>query len=276
MLFSSLYVAIQTDILGLAVIVQLYQLINTTEALFDILTFMLQTYRARLSEKQELATKIYRFVFTLEAPQQVNFTAGQYLLLEVKGGYRQYSISSPPSQKTALETIVDVTPMGIGSKHLLSLNIGDTVSFRAPLGMFFLQTTNKPKLFLATGTGIAPIKAMILTLVEKGFSGPFQLFWGLRNKQDIYFQDLWASLKQKNSNFDYTYCLSREKDRLEKIFPGHIQDALKNFRFLNSNFQLHDAEFYLCGRPQTVDALKQFLLEELNISTKQVFHEKFT
>lgn len=234
---------------------------------------MLQTYTAKLKQKQQLVDKIYRFVFTLQNQAEINFTAGQYFLLDVKGGYRQYSISSPPSQKNALETVVDITPMGLGSKYLLSLKLGDTVSFRAPLGLFFLQKSEKPKLFLATGTGIAPMKSMILDLIEQKFTQPFQLFWGLRTKEDLYFQNLWSTLKQQNSNFNYTYCLSRETEKLNNVYNGYIQDALKNFAL---PFQLTTCEYYLCGRPQTVEALKQFLLQELKINPQQIFYEKFS
>jgi len=237
---------------------------------------MLQTYAAQVTGKQEIAPKVFQFTFKLLKPKSIDFKAGQYFLLDVNGAFRHYSFSSSPSQKNIVETVVDISPMGIGSKYLLGLKINDQVSFRAPLGQFFLQPTNKPKIFLATGTGMVPFKSMILNLVESDFSQPFNLFWGLRQKTDLYFNNVWEKLAQKNQNFKYTYCLSREKIDQPYFFSGHIQDCFAHnlsstFYPLSSN-----PEYYLCGRPQTVEDLKQFVLNKIKIPKNNLFFEKFT
>ena len=234
---------------------------------------MLQSFDATLKETSKLAENIHHFVFSF-INQELEFEAGQYMLVEVGGGYRQYSIGSSPNQKKEVETVVDVTPMGLGSKYLLNLKVGDEVKFRAPLGVFKLQTTSKPKFFLGTGTGIVPLKSMILALTESSFASSYNLYWGLRTKENLYFQSLWQELKTKNSQFSYQYCLSQEKEPLDNVFLGHIQEALlKTQKDLSI---LKAAEYYLCGRPQTVAMLQDFLLNDLQIPDAQIFHEKFT
>lgn len=241
---------------------------------------MLQNYVAKVKTKQELLKNIFRFEFSLLKPSIIEFKAGQYLLLDVKQGFRHYSISSSPRQNHILETVVDTAPMGIGSQYLLSLNVGDKVNFKAPIGLFILPATTKTKIFLATGTGIVPLISMLTSLAETKFKKNYQLFWGLRTKTDLYFTDRLASLQKQNPNFDYTYCLSKEEVKDEQCFSGHIQDALL---ILNSKFSIPtnsagklNYEFYLCGRPQTVDQLKQFLIDNIKVSETQIFHEKFT
>jgi len=234
---------------------------------------MLQTFNAVLKETSKLAENIHRFVFSF-INQELEFEAGQYMLVEVGGGYRQYSIGSSPNQKKETETVVDVTPMGLGSKYLLNLKVGDEVKFRAPMGVFKLQKTSKPKFFLGTGTGIVPLKSMILALTESDFASSYNLYWGLRTKGDLYFQDIWQALKAKNMHFAYHYCLSQEKDAEENVFIGHIQEGILATQ--PNPEVLQDAEFYLCGRPETVARLQEFLLNELHIPNTQIFHEKFS
>lgn len=231
---------------------------------------MLQNYTATLSVKQPLTKTVYRFEFSLPKSQTLIFTPGQYLLLEINGLYRQYSLSNSPSQKQSLETFIDLKPMGPGSLYLQSLKVGDKVNFRAPLGLFTLKPTQKPKYFLATGVGISPIKAMILDLYEKSFASPFQLFWGLASKQDLYLQDLWLKISQENSFFQYTYCLSKEILSKNNCFNGHVQMALASVKLVP------ESEFYLCGRPTTVSVLQEFLLTKLKVLPQFIFHENFT
>lgn len=231
---------------------------------------MLQNYIATLTTKTQLNPTVYELKFKLIKPVSLLFKAGQYLLLDIKNGYRQYSISSSPNQTSSIETLVDLKPMGLGSVYLLNLNLNDSVSFRAPLGMFTLKETKQPKVFLATGAGISPIKAMILKLAEQKFSSPFSLFWGVAKKQDLYLQNLWTQIKQAHPNFNFTYCLSKETNLTIPYFMGHIQEALTTQAFGPKT------EFYLCGRSQTVKAIQEFLITKLNIAPEFIFHENFT
>jgi len=230
---------------------------------------MLQNYQARLISKKRLAKNSYQFKFLLIKPNQIKFEAGQYLLLDVKGGYRQYSVSSPPKQTTILETIVDLSPMGIGSQYLLGLKTGQPVSFKAPLGLFVLNKTKQPKIFLATGAGISPIKAMLSYLFENQFKKPVFLFWGLKKEENLYLESFLARLKKNNPNFNYFFCFSKQKPRKQNCFSGHIQKALAKTKIAKK------AEFYLCGRQNTVDSLKTFLLQNKKIPAHQIFHENF-
>ncbi len=231
---------------------------------------MLQNYQAHLSKKNQLNQSVYRFEFDLDEPKTIDFLAGQYLLLDVKQGYRQYSISSSNKQQCQVETIVDSQPMGIGSQYLLGLTINQPVSFRAPMGLFTLRQSANPKVFLATGAGISPIKAMLLSLIESDFNAPFFLLWGLKKQSDLYLEDYWQKLAQSKTNFSYHYCLSQENFGQPPQFAGHIQEKLNSLQLPNN------CEFYLCGRQSTVEALFAYLQNTLSVSPENIFHEKFT
>ncbi|MFA6005392.1 MAG: FAD-dependent oxidoreductase [Patescibacteria group bacterium] len=234
---------------------------------------MLQTYTASTIVKEEIAPGVFRFVFTLP-DKSIAFNAGQYLLLNVPGGYRQYSISSSPHQTDEIEIIVDIAPMGIGSKYLQAFKLGEQVTFRAPLGVFMLQKTNLPKIFLATGTGIAPIKSMVLDLAHRAFVEDYHILWGLRSHKDAYFKRELNNLDRLNRNFHYHICYSREDPEDTTELKGYVQDGLR-ILFPNNNFLLSH-EFYLCGRPNTVDEVKKALRTEFTVPESHIFNEKFT
>jgi len=232
---------------------------------------MLQNCRAILRGRQPLAPQIWAFYFNLVEPESLKFEAGQYFLLEIPGGFRQYSISSSPNDQKSLQIIVDTSPMGAGSKFLLGLKEGMAVKFRAPMGAFVLKNSAQPKMFLATGAGIAPIKSMIHKLLESGFNQPVSLYWGVRESTNLYLRDIWEHFAQTYSNFDYLYCLSREAHQAPHSYAGRIQEKLKTL-----DGKLSDTDFYLCGRTSTVEQLKEFLLTNLSIKPENIHHEKFT
>jgi NAD(P)H-flavin reductase len=230
----------------------------------------MQNYQACLKEKKVLTKNVFRFQFELLKPKEINFLPGQYLLLDIKEGYRQYSISSPPSQMHYVETIVDLSPMGEGSKYLLNLKLGGTVSFRAPMGQFILRENSLPKFFLATGAGISPLKAMIQHLLEKNASEPLTLLWGLPKENNLYLDLFWQSLAKKNANFQYYYCFSQQNFKKPHSFCGHIQNKLSETNISKNS------QFYLCGRPEVVESLQKHLCHTLGVAKENVFYEKYS
>lgn len=208
---------------------------------------MLSTFQAQVEVRQEIAPNIHRLVLKIANPP-ISFTAGQYLMLECKGAIRMYSLSSSPLETTRVETIIDTSPMGLGSHYVLSLKTGDEVSFRAPAGQFVLKDTQLPKVFCATGTGITPFLSMIRYLHSTGFQYPFMLLWGLKAHTDIYCLEELSSLQSQNPNFTFKIFLSRDTTHGEHFIQGHVQDGLKN--------PSEKSEYYVCGRPSFVESLK--------------------
>lgn len=234
---------------------------------------MLQTFSALLNQKEFLTKTVLRLDFKLQNPNELIFKAGQYLMLVVNDKFRLYSISSSPSKKQNIEIIVDISPMGIGATYINNLKINDLVTFKAPAGIFTLKESDNSKVFLATGSGIAPMKSMILDLIEKSSINPIYLFWGLKNKQDVHLINLWEDLSKKNPNFNYKIALSREGILNERHFlNGHVQDCLQNL--LDNSDKVFD--FYLCGRSQMIDSLKTELITKYKVAENNIFHEKYS
>jgi Flavodoxin reductases (ferredoxin-NADPH reductases) family 1 len=162
---------------------------------------MLILYQTQLTKKINLAGNFYLFEFSLIEPKEISFLAGQYLILLVpsKGETisRLYSIASPPWQKNSFELVVELLDRGVGSTYFKNLKIGDKVLFKGPAGMFTLKETSKNKVFFATGTGIAPIRSMIMESQKLEVKSQKFLFWGFRKKEDVYFLEEFKKIKKK-------------------------------------------------------------------------------
>lgn len=252
---------------------------------------MFTSFKTILTEKKKLADSVFLFRFNLVEPKEIEFIPGQYMMLRVNNLPRLYSIASSNKNKNYLEFVIELVEGGVGSSYLSQLKYGDEVIWQGPAGMFRLaQNEAANRVFLATGTGIAPIRSMIESNLDDKKTKNY-LFWGLRNFEDIYFFDEWKTIeKNTDGNFKFMYCLSRENDWLkiaedEKkyFFFGHIQQALEKFSIFpterdhasRDNFQLlNNTDFYLCGSRTVVEALRNFLASK-GVEKRRIFFERF-
>lgn len=254
---------------------------------------MLENFTTKLKQKKKIAPDTWWFDFLLIKPKQINFTAGQYLVLKVKGKSRLYSIATPEYVKDRVGFLVKLIPDGLASTYLDSLKVGERASFQGPAGLFTLKNTGRDKIFLVTGTGIAPIRSMILTLLKSEFPiSNFQLpklylFWGLKSREDVYFAEEFEKLSKEQVNFKFFICLSREKNlfgldlncfRLGRANPN-LMDFLKNkknkqYNNVTMKQYINGFDYYICGGPPVVDSLKKFLLD-LGVKKENIYFEKF-
>src|SRR3989338_2571616 len=151
---------------------------------------MINTYATTLEKKTPLAEGILLMRFKLKEPNQISFIAGQYVILQIpalfidklrqsgrlksgslrtvteRGAVRQYSICSSPRQSDHFDLLVGIVDEGLASAYFQEMAIGAETIFQGPAGGFTLKPTTKDKIFLATGTGIAPIKSMLETVLS--------------------------------------------------------------------------------------------------------------
>jgi len=237
---------------------------------------MLLTYKTILSKKSQLNSNTYLYHFNLIEPKEIIFKPGQYVMLKVpsdKGPVsRLYSIASPNTNRNSFELIIGMVPGGLASNYLFSLKENTEVIFQGPAGMYGMRENEKEKIFLVTGTGIAPILSMIKS-EYKISNVKYQIFWGLKNYEDVY---LFNELKK----FNIKICLSREQNL--NIIPevdrkyfqiGHVDTCLEK-QILDTKYSILNTDFYLCGGRLIVESLKQFLLIK-GIPLENIIFEKF-
>lgn len=174
------------------------------------------TFTAEVSCIQNLTHDVRAIELRLLEPGSLSFKAGQFVSFEVpKEGQprpvtRPYSIASPPEQRDRILLVLNLVQGGPGSEYLFSLREGSRTSFKGPAGAFYLRDDGaRELLFVATGTGIAPLRSMILAQLQREPNRPVTLFWGLRSQRDLYWQDEWTTLTTTHSNLTVVTTLSR-------------------------------------------------------------------
>ncbi len=231
-----------------------------------------QQYRARFEDKVVHNDKFTQFKFELIEPHEMPFVAGQYVSIKVseRGDRRSYSISSSPNIQHGFETLVDLTPGGLGSNLLKNLQFGDEIELLGPLGQFVIDQQNQEAelAFIATGSGISPFKAMILDqLQEKQDTRPITLYWGLRYAHELFWQDEFIELVETYENFHFTPILSRPSEEWP-LSRGRVTDILETKEFAANT------GFYLCGNDNMI-ADASNLLQAKAVDLSRIHYEKF-
>ncbi len=232
---------------------------------------------SKVIEVKRLTVDVKEISLKLIDPPALAFKAGQYVAIEVmetRDGHqrlnnRPYSIASPPEEKDVIKLCANLVPGGPGSTFLHSLAVGTEVPFLYPLGFFIVKGHEPtPLLFVATGTGIVPIKSMIIDLLSRGSTRPMMLLWGLRREEDCYYQDEFEALARQHPSFQYDLTLSQASSRwrgLRGRVTEHILDEIPS---------IENLEAYLCGNMAMIKEVRLLLLEK-GLSKKEIHFEKF-
>src|SRR5690242_14143474 len=190
-----------------------------------------------------------RFPIGLRAP----FKAGQYLQVVLEDGDRRnFSLANATRDNDGAELHIRHVASGKFSQGILSkLSIGDPLQVEIPFGDFYLRASERPVILLASGTGFAPIKSIIATAIHAGNRRPMQLYWGARQREDIYqaeWPERWA---ERWPWFSFTPVLS-EPDATWRGRTGLVHHAvLEDYATLSTN------DVYACGNPLMVAAAQE-------------------
>jgi len=234
-----------------------------------------QSFQAKVAEHVELNKKYHSLRLELVDPHQLEFTAGQYISVAIGGGdpasagqvRRAYSIVSSPSTKHAVDLLVDIEPGGKGSTYMKNLKPGDAVEFLAPLGLFTVAA--EPKLlFVATGSGIAPFKSMIGDLLEeKKDQREIWLLWGLRQVEEMFWEEEWRQINEYYANFHYRLMISKPPG-MWPLVSGHVDKELNDVA-LNQDWGV-----YLCGNKEMIAEVAQ-MVQNKGVVINKIHQEKY-
>lgn len=225
---------------------------------------------AAVATLKKLTHKVYSAYFRMKEPSDIRFVAGQYGSFFIAPKIRRnFSFTTPPTDASQFGICADVTPMGPGSVWLMNLKKGDVIEFLGPLGRFTVdKTTTMPKVFVATGTGIAPIRSMVRDCMDTMLTAKLALYWGLRYEDDIFWNDEFQALALNNPQFRYFLTLSRsshnwagEQGRVTEHIISHEKDLTKN-------------EYYLCGNRPITDDIQNRLFKH-GVPENQIKMELF-
>ncbi|OLL30921.1 oxidoreductase [Burkholderia sp. SRS-W-2-2016] len=228
------------------------------------------SHHGRIAACQRLSDSTIAFSVELEKRAELSFLAGQYVNIRVPGTdqTRSYSFSSGPSGSRLSFLVRNVRQGAMSSWLCDSAKVGDLIEFRGPLGSFYLRPIERPVLFLAGGTGLAPFLSMLEKIVEDGGSPyPIHLILGVNTDEDLVGIDRLESHAQRLPNFTYA-CTVASPD---SAYPnkGYVTQHISAAQ-LNDG----DADVYLCGPPPMVDAVRGFLSSE-GLTPRNFYYEKF-
>ncbi|MBT4917333.1 FAD-dependent oxidoreductase [Candidatus Peregrinibacteria bacterium] len=226
----------------------------------------MQAHIFKILEKKELTKDVFELI--LERPEGFSFEAGQFFTAKIEDitppCFRGYSIASGPS-KANIELCIKVVEGGRGSNWLNSLKKDDNLTGIGPNGKFTLQNSNKDILIVATGTGIAPFKAMLEEHL-KDLSQKVHLVFGVRYVEDIFYKDLLEELAEKHPNFTYDITVSRPEESYEGN-KGRVTEILQNYGINNQ-------EVYICGLKDMIDSVSE-ILKSKGLPEEQIHFEKY-
>ena len=208
----------------------------------------IQTFSAQVEAVMDLTHDVRRLDLRLIEPTTIMFKPGQFISFEVPNPQtgrlvtRAYSIASQPSHSDVITLLFNLVPGGPGSVFLFGLKVGEKTHFKGPAGHFYLrEDPAREFLFVATGTGIAPIRSMLLANAERPDPRPATLFWGLRSQRDLYEQEELAELAKRSSTFTAVTTLSRPE-------PGWSGASGRVLRLIEERItSVKNLAVYLCG-----------------------------
>jgi CDP-4-dehydro-6-deoxyglucose reductase len=231
----------------------------------------MREYHAKLIAQRDLAPEVRHFVFEAAQAGRVQFAPGQFVSvterIEGKDITRAYSIASPPDGKR-IELCLNRVADGLVSPHLFDLRPGDSVRVSEPLGHFVPRNPLGDSVFVATGTGIAPIRSMLHHVLRAGAGKHLTLLFGARYTTGLLYRQEFERLALDHPNFLFLPTLSRP-DSAWRGRRGHVQthldEALSGSR---------DVDVYICGLKAMVDDVRAGL-KRRGFHRQRIIYEKY-
>jgi CDP-4-dehydro-6-deoxyglucose reductase len=233
----------------------------------------IKTLPCRIQKMERAADDVMVLHLKLPANEKLNFLAGQFIEFLLKGGARRsFSMANAPHDAEFLQLHVRHVAGGQFTDHVFSaMKERDILRFEGPLGTFFLrEDSQKPIVFVASGTGFAPIKSIIEHVIHAGIARPMTLYWGGRRPKDLYMNELaegWA----KRGLLKYVPVISDA--RPEDNWTGRTgfvhRAAMEDFPDLSGH------QVYACGVPIMVDSAKKDFFERCKLPEDEFYADSF-
>lgn len=235
-------------------------------------------YRTRVVSLRDLTHDIKEVRLKLLDPPAMEYKAGQFVQFEVppyelteESVYRAYSMSSEPGTPGEVELEIRLVPNGICTTYVhRHLKSGDEVTVNGPYGDFHLRDTRKEIIFIAGGSGMAPVKSILLDMKRHRNPRKATYFFGARARRDLFLVEELQALERELPAFRFVPCLSApepadgwtgEVGLVTQVVERHVADA-------------REMEAYLCGSPLMIDACTA-LLKQKGMPEASIFYDKF-
>ena len=231
-------------------------------------------FQTRLKEINSLTPLVRELVVEFQEPPQMDFQAGQFVMLHVpdpgseKPILRAYSLASDDKIKTQFKLIIKLFGEGRASQFIKELKGGENLQFTGPFGkLLFKQPPAEQVLFLCTGAGLSQHMSFLLSHGEKYPNTRFHLLVGVWNESEMFYEKEMAGIKIKD--FKYEFVLDKPADSW-KGKRGFVTNYLDQF-----DYNRIDTQIYLCGNPVMIKGAKEHLIDKNKFSGDRIFAESF-
>jgi CDP-4-dehydro-6-deoxyglucose reductase len=231
----------------------------------------------RILELKPAAPDVMIVKLGLPMNEPLVYRAGQYIeFVGTDGTRRSYSIANTPQPAgvRSLELHIRHLPGGRFTDRVFSggMKLREVHKAELPLGSFFLRdTSDKPIILLASGTGFAPIKAIVGHSLATGQRRPIKLYWGGRRRTDLYMHDLCMQWAREHDHIRYVPVLSDATSACHwEGRTGFVHKAV-----MQDHPDLSQHEVYACGAPAMVDAARRDFVETSRLPADAFFADSF-
>ena len=242
--------------------------------------FNIKEYIGTVEKITDLTHDIKLVRFKLSDDNPIKFKAGQFVQLYTKPYakvseevFRAYSIASAPSDTNHVDLIIRQVPEGIATGYVhLALEEGDKVQLSGPYGDFYLRGGEgvKELIMIAGGSGMAPIRSLLLDIFEKGLDYKIRYYFTVSKAKDQYYVEELTALAKEHPNFTYVPIVSRSEEG-----DGWTGEKRKIVQIIKEDLGGGEGkEAYMCGSPGMLDACTEALIEA-GLPEECIFYDKF-
>ena len=234
-----------------------------------------RTLPCRVQKLEKVADDVAIVQLKLPANERLQFLAGQYIDFLLKGGERRsFSMANAPHADELIELHIRQVAGGSFTDHVFNkMKERDILRLEGPLGSFFLrEDSTKPIVFVASGTGFAPIKSIIETAFHRNVTRPMVLYWGCRRPKDLYLNALPEKWASEHPHFRYVPLVSEA--RPEDQWGG--RNGFVHRAVMEDFPDLSMHQVYACGVPVMVDSAKKDFTTLCQLPEDEFYADSFT
>ncbi len=231
----------------------------------------IQRLVSRVKEKVLLSSDVVLLKLMLAPGNELKYLPGQYVDITLPNDVtRSYSMATSVAEENTVELHIRLKPEGQGTPFIFNeLQQRKMVKIQGPYGSFYLRETQLPIILLASGTGFAPIKAIMQQLIASFNKRPVVLYWGGRAEEDLYMGQLCREWEGSYEWFSYVPVISDETKGWQGR-SGFVHQAV-----LDDFDDLSGYEVYACGSPIVVDSARTDFTKLKNLKVENFFSDSF-
>lgn len=237
--------------------------------------FPVRKMPTRIAKIEKVADDVVILSLQLPANERLQYLAGQYIEFMLRDGKRRsYSMANAPYKDEQISVHIRHMPGGVFTDQVFStLKERDILRFEGPLGSFFLrEDSEKPIILLASGTGFAPIKAIIEQMIHNKSDRPMALYWGGRRPQDLYMHALCDEWARSIPHFTYVPVISNAHHEDQWVGrSGFVHQAV-----MTDFADLSGYQVYACGAPIVVESAQRDFIGSCKLPADEFYADSFT